>query len=142
MPSRQRGFARKRGNRWLAGWYVDGRQVTRGGFDTKTTALDYANMKADEAVAHKAAIRFGDSLPQSVSPIGTVAELVEAFLARHRVDQATTRKLRAQLKHATTAFGERRLETLQPIEIDVWRSTLPALSAHYLFRAFARAPRP
>lgn len=25
---------------------------------------------------------------------------------------------------------------MQPIELDVWRSTLPALSAHYLFRAF------
>jgi len=61
---------------------------------------------------------------------------VEAFLARHRADGATTRKLRAQLKHAIAAFGDRRLETLQPIELDVWRSTLPALSAHYLFRAF------
>jgi hypothetical protein len=40
------------------------------------------------------------------------------------------------LKHATAAFGGRRIETLQPIELDVWRSQLPALSAHYMFRAF------
>lgn len=46
------------------------------------------------------------------------------------------RKLRSQLKHATTAFGDRRPETLQPIELDLWRSQLPALSAHYIFRAF------
>jgi integrase len=67
--------------------------------------------------------------------IVTVSDLVDAFLARHRVDEATTRKLRSQLKRATEAFGDRRIETLQPIELDVWRSQLPALSAHYLFRA-------
>jgi integrase len=136
MPARQRGFARKRGQRWLAGWHEDGKQRTRGGFETRTAALDYANGKADEAVARSNAIRFGDSLPAQTLPIGTVEELVEAFLARHRVDEATLRKLRSQLRHAIDAFGERRLETLQPIELDVWRSQLPALSAHYIFRAF------
>jgi integrase len=65
-----------------------------------------------------------------------VDELVDGFLQRHRVDAATTRKLRAQLKHARDAFGDRPLATLQPIELDVWRSTLPALSAHSIFRAF------
>jgi integrase len=136
MPSRQRGFARKRGNLWLAVWRGDGRERSRGGFETKTSALDYANGKAGEAVARETAIRFGDRLSQPVSPISTVDELVDAFLARHRVDEATKRKLRAQLKHATRAFGDRRLETMQPIELDVWRSALPARSAHYIFRAF------
>jgi len=136
MPARQRGFARKRGQRWLAGWHENGKQRTRGGFETRTAALDYANGKADEAVARANAIRFGDPLPAQTLPVGTVEELVEAFLARHRVDEATLRKLRSQLRHATDAFGERQLETLQPIELDVWRSQLPALSAHYIFRAF------
>jgi len=136
MPAKQRGFARKRGSLWLAVWREDGRERSRGGFDTKTSALDYANTKADEAVARETALRFGDRLPQPASNIATVSDLVEAFLQRHRVDEATKRKLRAQLKHAKDAFGDRRLETLQPIELDVWRSTLPALSAHYLFRAF------
>jgi integrase len=136
IPSRQRGFARKRGSLWLAVWRDQGRERSRGGFDTKTAALDYANAKADEAVAHAAAIRFGDRLPKPVSNIATVTDLVDAFLARHRVDAATKRKLRAQLKHAKDQFGGRRIETLQPIELDVWRSTLPALSAHYMFRAF------
>jgi integrase len=40
------------------------------------------------------------------------------------------------LKYATAAFGDRTLASLQPIELDVWRSTLPALSAHYIFRSF------
>jgi integrase len=136
MPARQRGFARRRGDLWLAVWREDSREKSRGGFPTKTEALDYANEKAEETVAREAATRFGDRLPQPASPIGTVTDLVEAFLARHRVDEATTRKLRSQLKHATSAFGDRRLETLQPIELDVWRSRLPARSAHYLFRAF------
>jgi integrase len=136
MPARQRGFARKRGQWWLAGWYEDGKQRTRGGFETRTAALDYGNGKANEEVARANAIRFGDPVPAQALPIGTVEELVDAFLARHRVDEATLRKLRSQLRHATTAFGERRPETLQPIELDLWRSQLPALSAHYIFRAF------
>ena len=92
--------------------------------------------KADEAVTRANAIRFGDSAPAPTATISTVSELVDAFLARHRVDEATLRKLRSQFKHATAAFGDRRPETLQPIELDLWRSQLPALSAHYFFRAF------
>lgn len=137
MPSRQRGFARKRGARWLAGWYEEGRQRTRGGFETKTAALDYANEKADKAVARAAAFRFGDPLPdEDRLAVRDVDALVDAFLVRHRVDEATKRKLRSQLRHARDAFGDRTLESLQPIELDVWRSTLPALSGHYVFRAF------
>jgi integrase len=138
MPARQRGFARKRGNAWLAGWYADGRQVARGGFATKTLALDYANAKADEAVAHKAALKFGDEIA-STSNIATVNELVGAFLARHDADPATIKKLRSQLGHARRAFGDRHVATLTPVELDVWRATLPERSRHYIFRAFKQA---
>jgi hypothetical protein len=61
-------------------------------------------------------------------------------LRRSSPATASTRRLARscgrQLKHAPRAFAERRLETLQPIELDVWRSQLPALLAHYIFRAF------
>jgi hypothetical protein len=77
MPARQRGFARKRGQRWLAGWHENGKQRTRGGFETKTAALDYANGKADEAVARRNALRFGDLDAPPVA-LSTVAELVDA----------------------------------------------------------------
>jgi integrase len=41
------------------------------------------------------------------------------------------------LAHATDAFGDRPLHSLQPIEIDLWRSTrLPPRSAQYPFGAF------
>jgi integrase len=135
MPARQRGFARKRGPNWLAVWRENGNERSRGGFETKTLALDYANGKAEQALARDTAIHFGDSHTDRCG-FATVTELIDAFLARHRVDEATTRKLRVQLKHAVKAFGDRRPETLQPIELDVWRSRLPALSAHYIFRAF------
>jgi integrase len=82
------------------------------------------------------AIRFGDAVSAASPTVSTVNELCDAFLARHRVDEATLRKLRTQLKHARVAFGERPPQTLQTIELDVWRSTLPARSAHYIFRAF------
>jgi integrase len=135
MPARQRGFARRRGSNWLAVWRENGRERSRGGFETKTLSLDYANTKADEAFARASAVRFGD-LHVDVPEFSTVSELIDAFLVRHRVDEATRRKLRAQLKHAARAFGDRRPETLQPIELDVWRSQLPAFSAYYIFRAF------
>jgi integrase len=135
MPAKQRGFARRRGSLWLAVWREHGKERSRGGFATKGAALDYANEKANEATARAAAVRYGDRISAPVA-IGTVSELIDAFLARHRVDDATLRTLRSRLKHASAAFGDRRIETLQPIELDVWRAQLPALSAHYIFRAF------
>ena len=65
------------------------------------------------------AIRFGDKLAAAAPNVSTVSELAEAFLARHRVDEATLRTLGFRLNHAVAAFGERRIETLQPIDA-VW----------------------
>lgn len=137
MPARQRGFARKRPSGWLGVWREDGRERSRGGFSTKTDALDYANRKAAEAAATDAARRFGDVAPVPIA-IDTVDELIDAFLARQesRVDVVTVRTLRARLKRARASFGDRRVESLQPIELDVWRSGLPQRSAQYPFRAF------
>ncbi len=138
MPARQRGFARKRPSGWLAGWYVDGRQVARGGFRTRTEALDYANEKATVAATRSNAIRFGDPIPQAasdVSTVSTVSQLIDAFLARHDVDPATIKKLRSQLGHARRAFGDRDVASLTAVELDVWRATLPERSRHYMFRA-------
>jgi integrase len=135
MPARQRGFARKRGPAWLAGWYENGSQRTRGGFETRTEALDYAETKAAASVAVKAAQRFGDVIAEPARML-TVSELVDGFLARHDVDTATKRKLRSQLGHAVRSFGDRPLDTLTSLELDVWRSQLPARSRHYFFRAF------
>jgi len=79
-----------RRNDWLAVWRENSRERSRGGFATMTEALDYANKKASETVDRETAIRFGDKQPPVTSNIATVNELVAAFLARHRVDEATS----------------------------------------------------
>jgi len=66
----------------------------------------------------------------------TVSQLVDSFLEQHAVDEATTDKLRAQLRRAVAVFGHRPIATLTPMELASWRATLPARSRHYLFRAF------
>jgi integrase len=54
----------------------------------------------------------------------TLAELVEQYLAQHEVAPVTLEKLRWLLKHAVAAFGEKRLDDLQPHEIAAWRMTI------------------
>src|SRR5215213_5072308 len=94
MAARQRGFARKRSTGWLAVWRENGRERSRGGYVTKTEALDYANAKAAAAVALADAVRFRDPMPEQASPGPvTVGQLVDSFLEQHDVDEATTDKL-------------------------------------------------
>ena len=54
----------------------------------------------------------------------TLAELVERYLAQHEASPVTLEKLRWLLTHAVVAFGERRLDGLQPHEIAAWRMTI------------------
>jgi integrase len=131
MPSTQRGSVVKRGNRWGARWYDDqGQRRFRGGFETKSAARDWVENKAEEVEV----LRRGDRPKPGEVP--TVAVLIDNFLAAHQVDQATTDKLRQQLKHATSAFGDRPIDRLTPYELDAWRAGLPARSRHHYFRAF------
>ena len=54
----------------------------------------------------------------------TLAELVEQYLAQHEASSVTLEKLRWLLTHAVAAFGERRLDELEPHEIAAWRMTI------------------
>jgi len=54
----------------------------------------------------------------------TLAELVEQYLAQHEASPVTLEKLRWLLTHAVAAFGERRLDELEPHEIAAWRMTI------------------
>jgi hypothetical protein len=69
---------------------------------------------------------------QRVSRSLTVAELVEAYLARHDVDPVTIDKLRWLLGKAVAVFGDRPVGDLHSKEIAAWRI---ALSAGYRFDA-------
>jgi integrase len=132
MPSRQRGRIEKLpSGRWSVRFYDEhGARVRQGGFETKTEAGEWLERK----VAEVQALKRGDR-PAPVD-LPTVVELVDSFLASHEVDPATTDKLRYELRHATRAFGERRIDELRTADLAAWRSTLPALSRHQLFRSF------
>ena len=131
MPARQRGSTVRRGKTWAARYRdAEGVQRLRGGFQTKTEARDWVEDKIDEVEA----LRSGERLRPSEIP--TVSELVSRFLDTHEVDPATTDKLHYELRHATTAFGEKRLDQLRTPDLAAWRATLPARSRHQLFRTY------
>jgi integrase len=131
MPSNQRGSVVKRGNNWAARHYDEaGVRRFQGGFATKSEARAWVDAKVDEVER----LRRGER-PRA-SEIPTVSVLIDNFLAAHQVDQATTDKLRYQLVHPKTAFGERPIDRLTPFELDAWRAQLPARSRHHYFRAF------
>jgi integrase len=132
MPSVQRGQTVKRGKRWGARWYDEnGKRQFQGGFETRSAARSFVDDKVEEV----AALRRGDPSALARREAVTVTEAVDRYLAAHEVDQATTDKLRRQLKHATARFGERELGTLRPDELAAWRGTLSEGSRSDLFRA-------
>jgi integrase len=72
----------------------------------------------------------------TATDVPTVSTLVDRFLAAHEVDPATIEKMRVQLKHATRAFGDVRIDRLTTADLAAWRTTLPARSRHHYFRSF------
>lgn len=131
MPSVQRGTVTRRGKRWLVRWYDEaGARKARGGFETRSAALDWLTGTLNDVNA----LRRGERV--AVGDLPTVSELVDRFLATHEVDPATTDKLRFELKYATRAFGDKRIDQLRTPDLAEWRATLPARSRHQLFSAF------
>ncbi len=131
MPARQRGQTVKRGSTWAARYYDEiGTRRFRGGFATKSEAREWLDRKVREVEA----LRNGERVLPAEIP--TVSELVDRFLATHEVDPATTDKLRHELKHATRAFGDMRIDQLRTPDLAAWRATLPARSRHQIFRSF------
>jgi integrase len=61
---------------------------------------------------------------QSKGRMLMLSELVEQYLAQHEASPVTLEKLRWLLTHAVAAFGERRLDELEPHEIAAWRMTV------------------
>jgi integrase len=55
----------------------------------------------------------------------TLAEFVDEYLAQHEVSPVTLEKLRFLLNRAVRAFGDHRLDELDPVEISAWRMTVP-----------------
>jgi integrase len=137
MPSVQRGSVVKRGRTWQARYRDEnGKQRGQGGFATKSAAAEWLEHRAKEVLA----FRRGDLIPAGHRP-QTVDLLLDTFLERHgaTIDPATKAKLRQQLKHARTAFGDRHPDSLNRLELEDWRQALSPGSRHDVFRAFRQA---
>lgn len=137
MPAKQRGAVIRRGQTWQARYRDEhGNQRGQGGFPTRTAARDWVDQRMSEV----AALRRGESIPVNHRPT-TVNALLDEFEARHgrTVDPATLRKLRAQLRHARTVFGDRHPDSLNRLELEDWRATLSPGSRHDVFRGFRQA---
>jgi hypothetical protein len=70
-----------------------------------------------------------------------VDALLDMFLDKHgaTVDPSTRRKLDAQLRKARAVFGDRHPDSLNRLELEDQRATLPAGSRPEVFRAFRQA---
>jgi len=132
MPAKQRGQVVRLGkSSWGVRYYDEtGKRCRQAGFTTKSEAREWVDNKVDAIEA----IRRGDA--PSVVADKTVTELVDLFLELHEVDPATTRKLRAQLRHAVKAFGGRLPDDLARIELEAWRKRLSPGNRSDVFRAF------
>ncbi|MBA2385256.1 MAG: tyrosine-type recombinase/integrase [Actinobacteria bacterium] len=138
MPSGQHGSVVKFGASWGVRFYDEaGGRRRQAGFRTKTEAREWLDRK----LAEVAALRRGDRFVPTRERPQTVDALLDGFLERHgpKVDAATARKLRAQLKHARATFGDRHPDGLHRVELEDWREGLPAGSRHDVFRAFRQA---
>ena len=131
MPSKQRGSVDKVGPTWRARWYDEqGKRHARGGFATKTAALEWLDPKVKQTLA----VRNGERPAPDTIP--TVNELVDGYLATHEVDPATTKKNMYELVHATRAFDGRKVDELTPLDLSTWRATLSPRSRHNPFGTF------
>ena len=132
MPASQRGQVVKREGGYGVRFYdAGGARRRAGGFRTKSEARAWLDEKTREV----AALRRGDPVALARTESVTVEEAIDRYLAAHEVDPATTDKLRAQLRHATAAFGDRELRTLRPDELAAWRRLLSEGSRSDVFRA-------
>jgi hypothetical protein len=117
MPSVQRGSVFKlAGGLWAYRLARDehGERRQVGGFKTKGEARAASDSHLDR-------IRTGVDEQREL----TLQELVDEYLAQHIAEDNTIATLRARLKYATTAFGDRPLERLMVAEIAAWRKRLP-----------------
>jgi integrase len=95
--------------------------VQRGGFGSERDAAEALERELERLRRE-----------QRVATSLTLAELVDAYLAQHDVDEVTIEKLRWLLGKAVAVFGDRPVGELRSQEIAAWRI---ALSPGYRFDA-------
>jgi integrase len=92
----------------------DGKRVQRGGFASEEDAR-----AALERALEK--LRRENGIARTL----TLAEFVGQYLEQHEASPVTLKKLRFLLARAVAAFGDYRLDELNPFEIAAWRMTVP-----------------
>jgi integrase len=92
----------------------DGKRVQRGGFASE----EDARAALERALER---LRREGGIGRTV----TLAEFVDEYLAQHDASPVTLKKLRFLLTRAVQAFGDYRLDELDPVEIAAWRMTVP-----------------
>lgn len=141
MPSVQRGSVRKRpsGN-WEARWYDDcGSRHTKGGFATKTEALDFLDPKVKDVLA----VRRGDVATLRRRRMPTLGELADEFTGQHVAEQSTIDSLKFRLRYALdgpkldgeAGWRDVPIDRLNPTEIGAWRKALPLRSGYGIHKA-------
>ena len=133
--SNSRGWVVRRGTSYEARWVGhDGKRHAKRGFTQKKQAESFARQQAGETRK----VLSGEVVADRPA---TVDALLDTFLERHGrfIDVATLRKLAQQLKHARSEFGSRKPDSIRKAECEDWKLTLPAGSAHDVFRAFRQA---
>ncbi len=132
MPSVQRGQVRKVGRGYAARFYdEDGTRRQQGGFQTRSAAVAFLNVKVGEV----AALRRGDPSAIRRRSMPTLADLADEYLGVHTGEANTKRTLQARIDYATRKFGDVPLDRLDVTQLTRWRSTLPERSAWAIVKA-------
>jgi integrase len=134
--------------RWEARWTdCDGKpRAAKGSYDAAGRFEAFATEKAADAHALAMVENLSretepQAAPEGTRP-GTIDGLLDLFLDKHgrKLDPTTVRKLRFQLVHARTAFGDRDPATLGMVELEDWREEdLPDGTRSDCFKAFRQA---
>jgi integrase len=145
VPSVQRGTVQKRASgKWAARWRDEhGKARLRGGFDTRTEALEHLG----NVLPTVSALRRGDVAAIRRRQMPTLAELVDEFVGQHVAEPATIASLRQRLRYALdgpkldrkAGWRDVRLDRMHAAEIGAWRKALPARSAHGIHKALRQA---
>jgi integrase len=92
----------------------EARRVQRGGFATEEDA---------RAALERALERLRRE--NGIARTLTLTEFVHEYLEQHEASPVTLKKLHFLLARAVAAFGDYRLDELDPVEIAAWRMTVP-----------------
>lgn len=92
----------------------DSQRIQCGGFSSRQAAAE-ALQRALARVRHQ----------QARGDTPTLTELVDVYLAQHEAEPETLEKLAYLLGKATRAFGQQPISQLEPLEIAMWRMTIP-----------------